>query len=371
MKFPKKEIFTLMLWILGFVILIYSMPFLFNFFQPIIIGGIISLIVYPMVHFLENKFKIIKPFGMTIVSVIIILIIVVSGYFIIGFIYEEILNLISDIPDIYKNIEKLINNFLEYLKDYSNKFPFLTQYVQTLENFEIELPNVNTIANYIAELSNSFFIFAKSLPDLIINFVFVCLFAILFTLKGNNIRENLDKTFNNKKRKNDIYLIFVKLKNILSGYISAQLKLLLITFIIVFIGFNIINIEYIFLMSIIISILDMLPVFGTGTILGPYAVISFISGEYKIGIGCVIIYLITFIVRRAIEPKLVGESVGVSSLFSVFCMFIGYRIMGLIGLVLGIPIGVIILYLYKLEFFKNLINSLISIKNYIKNLINN
>lgn len=370
MKFPKKELATILLWIIGFAIFLYSVPLAFNFFQPVIIGGIIALIVYPMVRFLEKKLKIIKPFGMTIVSILIISIIISAGYFIIAFLYEEVISLISDIPSIYSSINTSFDNVILYLKDLGTTYPFMNQYVETLDNFEITLPNVNIIVDYAENLTNSIFKFVQSLPDLIINLVFICLFAVLFTLNGHNIKEKLDSLFNNDKKKvNNLYLIVIKLKNILSGYVSAQLKLLLITFVIVFIGFNIVGIEYIFLVSLVTAFLDMLPFFGTGTILGPYAIISFIYGDYRVAIGCIIIYLVTFIVRRAIEPKLVGESVGVSSLFSVFCMFIGYRLVGLLGLIFGIPVGVIILYLYKLDFFKNLINSFKSIKNYLKEFI--
>jgi sporulation integral membrane protein YtvI len=370
MNFPKKELITILTWILVCISLGFTIPILFKFFQPVVIAGIVTLIVYPIVKFLENKLKIMKKFGVVIVSVLIIFLLALIGYFTFGFIYEEVINLIKDIPLLYKDFQKIFDDLVIYLKNLESTVPFIGEYIQTLEMFEFKLPDVRIILNSVTNITNSIFTYASGLPDLIINFIFICLFTVIFILNGSSIKSKISEILKlNDNENNEITPIIKKLKDILSGYVFAQLKLLMITFVIVFIGFNIINIPYIFLMSLLVAVLDMLPFFGTGTILGPYAVISFIYGDFRVGIGCIFIYLVTFVVRRAVEPKLVGDSVGVSSLFSIFCMFIGYRIMGVLGLIFGIPIGVIILYLYKLNFFKTFTNSVKTIFIYIKNII--
>ena len=104
-----------------------------------------------------------------------------------------------------------------------------------------------------------------------------------------------------------------------------------------------------------IAFLDMLPVFGTGTVLCPWAVIKLFSGNYYIAAGMIILYIVTLVVHQLVQPKLIGDSVGLDPFAALFFMFIGYKVSSVVGMILAIPIGMIFINLYKAGAFDTVV----------------
>ena len=109
-----------------------------------------------------------------------------------------------------------------------------------------------------------------------------------------------------------------------------------ITFVEQAVGLTILGVEYSILIAMAIAVFDILPVVGSGTIMLPWAVISLTTGDYKRGIGLLILYVIITVIREIIEPRIVGDHVGLHPLLTLMCMFVGYRVFGGVGL-LGLP----------------------------------
>lgn len=124
------------------------------------------------------------------------------------------------------------------------------------------------------------------------------------------------------------------------------------------IGFSILKVKYAFLIAIGVAILDILPFFGTGTVLIPWAIIKFLSADYKMVIGLLIIWGVGQLARQLIQPKIVGDSVGLAPIPTIILLFVGYRVAGVIGMIIAVPIGIIILNLYEEGVFDTTINSL-------------
>jgi len=113
------------------------------------------------------------------------------------------------------------------------------------------------------------------------------------------------------------------------------------------VGFLILRVRYGALISIGIAILDFLPVFGTGTVLWPWAVIKVLGGDFKMAIGLLIIWGIGQLARQLIQPKIVGDSVGMPPLPTLFLLYIGYKLGGVVGMIVAVPIGLIALTMYQ------------------------
>ncbi|MDF2845813.1 MAG: hypothetical protein K0R00_4239, partial [Herbinix sp.] len=101
--------------------------------------------------------------------------------------------------------------------------------------------------------------------------------------------------------------------------------------------------------------LDLLPVFGTGAILWPWAIMDMLSGNYFRAIGLVVIYLICQIVKQVLQPKMVGDSIGLHPLATLIFMYIGYRFYGILGIIIGIPVGMVLVNLYRIGVFERII----------------
>lgn len=133
------------------------------------------------------------------------------------------------------------------------------------------------------------------------------------------------------------------------GYLKSQLILMAITFIILSIGFTIMEIRNPILISIAISIIDLLPVLGSGIIIVPWSIISFILGNTYLGKGLALIYIILIITRQVLEPKIMGKEIGVRPLYTFLSTIMGSIILGPVGLIVGPLIAVVITSIIRIN----------------------
>jgi sporulation integral membrane protein YtvI len=125
------------------------------------------------------------------------------------------------------------------------------------------------------------------------------------------------------------------LKNFLSRYFKAYALILFLTFCELYVGFSMLALEYSFLLAILISLVDIFPVLGVGTIILPWAAITLIGGNYPLGFGLVILWGVVTIVRQIIEPRIVGGTLGVHPILMLIAMYLGFRFFGLLGILLS------------------------------------
>ncbi|MCQ2430010.1 MAG: sporulation integral membrane protein YtvI [Clostridia bacterium] len=118
-------------------------------------------------------------------------------------------------------------------------------------------------------------------------------------------------------------------------YLRAYLILGLITFGEMLAGLMLLHKPYPLLIALLIAFVDFLPVFGTGTVLLPWALVDCLTGRVPSGLGLLALYGVSLLVRQLIEPKLVGDSLGIHPLLSLAAVYAGYRLFGLPGMILS------------------------------------
>lgn len=117
------------------------------------------------------------------------------------------------------------------------------------------------------------------------------------------------------------------------GWLKAQCKLMGITFLILNAGLLLLRAPYALLAAVLITLVDALPVFGTGTVLIPWALLSFLRGETARGVGLVILYGVAALSRQALEPRLVGRQAGLNPVLTLLALYAGYRLLGVGGMI--------------------------------------
>ena len=132
-----------------------------------------------------------------------------------------------------------------------------------------------------------------------------------------------------------------RVMSVAGRYFRAYVLILFITFCQLFLGFGIMRVSYSFLLALVISFVDILPVLGVGSVLIPWAVFSFVSGRWHFGIGLLIIYGCVTVVRQIAEPKIVGGSIGLHPLATLASMYAGLKLLGVAGLIIG-PVAAIV-----------------------------
>ncbi|MDE7405041.1 MAG: AI-2E family transporter, partial [Lachnospiraceae bacterium] len=199
--------------------------------------------------------------------------------------------------------------------------------------------------------------FAQNLPSILIGIIMSVLSAYFFVAEKDYLPELIGKVLPEPiiERAN---MIKRGLKRAIGGYFKAQIKIELWMYLLLGIGFTILKVRYAFLIAIGVAFLDFLPFFGTGTVLVPWAVVKFLSADYKMVIGLLIIWGVGQLARLLIQPKIVGESIGLSPIPTLFLLFIGFKIGGVVGMIIAVPIGIIVLTMYEEGVFDTTLNSL-------------
>ena len=154
-------------------------------------------------------------------------------------------------------------------------------------------------------------------------------------------------------------LIRHSLTKSVGGYLKAQLKIEVWMYFLLLIGLGILKVNYFALIALVIAFLDFLPFLGTGTVLIPWAVIKILTADYKTAIGLLVIWGVGQLARPLIQPKIVGDSIGVPPLPTLFLLYVGYKVSGVVGMIVAVPIGLLIYSLYQDGAFETTKNSVL------------
>ena len=187
---------------------------------------------------------------------------------------------------------------------------------------------------------------AKQIPDIFLSVVMCLLSAYFFVADKSYVADVMRKYVPDAVRYR-LDLIRRSFRRAVGGYFKAQFKIECWIYILLSVGLMILEVDFAFLVALGIAVLDFLPVFGTGTVMLPWALIECLSKNYKMMFGLLAIWLIGQLVRQVIQPKIVGDSIGMDAIPTLFLLYIGYRGAGVLGMILAVPIGIILLNLYE------------------------
>lgn len=334
------------------VLLCVVLPKVIVFFMPFVIGWIISLIANPLVRLLERKLKLVRKHGSMITIIGVLAAVILIGYFAGAKLVSEAVNLIENIPQMYENSKEDFEEISNNLQVFYDRLPADVQ--TSISKITEELSGyiggaVQAIGEPTFEAAGNF---AKNVPGTLIGIIMCIISAYFFTADRDNIIEIMRKVVPEGvwKRCSDVVS---DLKHVVGGYFKAQFKIMIVVYIILIVGLLILKVDYVLLVGLLIAFLDALPFFGTGTVLGPWAILKILSGDYAMAVGLIILYLVTQLVRQLIQPKIVGDSIGMNPLAALFFMFLGYKFSSIIGMIVAVPIGMILINLYKAGVFDN------------------
>ena len=339
------------------------------FFMPFVVGWFISYLVNPVVVWLEKRLKIVKKLGSAIIIIVVLGALVFIIYFAGNRIWREIVSLMQNMPEIYKEME---SGMSEIGTAFAGIFAKLPESIQNgwhsiVENFD------NTMGQLVAQISEPTVTaagnIAKKIPSMLIATIVTFISAYFF------IAEREDVIIWSKKIAPDpivrrMTMVIDNLKYAIGGYFKAQMKIMVVVFAILLAGFLILQIHFYLLLALLIAFLDFLPFFGTGTAMIPWAVYHLATGNYKLAVALLIIYAITQLVRQLIQPKLVGDSMGLNPLITLLLLYIGYKVGSVLGMIFAVPIGLIVINLFKagafdyiLDDVRILIKGVLSLRN--------
>ncbi|MBO5372123.1 MAG: sporulation integral membrane protein YtvI [Lachnospiraceae bacterium] len=334
--------------------IVFLLPKILVFFMPFVVGFIISLIANPMVRFLEKRIKIKRKYGTVIIIVLTIAIIVLVCYGLGMALIVGVRGFMDYLPTMYQNGVEELRQAGKGVQNILEKIPVL----QELNIYELGKAAKEMVTNLMSGESEptvqAIGGFAKNIPNMLVSVVMGFLATYFFIADRDRLidilNEKLPKGF-----KNTSLRMYNEVIKVVGGYFQAQFKIMGVIYVVITIGLMLLGVNYAWLIGFGIALLDMLPVFGTGTVLIPWAVIKLFSGNFATAAGMLVLYVVALLVHQLIQPKLVGESVGLNPFATLFFMYIGYQYNGVLGMIIAIPVGMLLINSYKAGAFDTII----------------
>ncbi|TCP32092.1 sporulation integral membrane protein YtvI [Scopulibacillus darangshiensis] len=334
-----------------------------NLAYPFIIAFIISFLLNPIVTLIEKKISL--PRWLATLVVIIIVFGLIAGLATL-FVFELINGLTyltNVVPD---HVQQLIKYFQDFF--FTHIIPLwerITHLFNSLSKnqqltIQDNIQNVGqTAGNTLAEAGKSIISWLSnvvvSLPNLLTVLIFILL-ATFFICKDWHKLGLLVKKKTPPRIGDNIKTIYEDLKKALLGFIRAQLTLISITAVIVLIGLFILRVDHPVTIAVVTGIVDLMPYLGTGVVFVPWIIYSFFTGSYAFTIGLSVLYAIVIIQRQLMEPKILSSSIGLDPLATLISLFVGFKLFGFLGLIIGPVTLVIIKTLAKANVFTDIWN---------------
>ncbi len=350
-----KVAVSLLFSLLATIIFVVAGLKLLRFFMPFVLGWIIAWIANPMVCWLEKHVKIVKKLGSAIIIILVLGGVVGLLYLAISKIVEEVIALIADAPAIYLSLEAVVVNLGEKFQGIISLLPEQVRsgFGTVISGMEDSIGNwVGTLSEPTVEAAGNI---AKSVPSVFIGGIVMIVSAYFFVADRENV-VNWMKKVAPESVESRMAMVIDTMKTAVGGYFKAQFQIMAVLTSILFVGFLILDINYAILLAIAIAFLDFLPFFGTAVTLLPWAAYCVIDGKYKVAIGLVILYAVTQLTRQIIQPKLVGDRVGLKPLPTLFFLYIGYKMGSVLGMIFAVPVGMILINMYEAGAFDYILN---------------
>lgn len=352
----QRNLLNVSIFLVEVLLLVLVGPRAVRFFLPMLIGWLIAQLANPLVKFLEKHLHIVRKHSSFGIIFGAIFLIVLACYYLTVWLIRESGELVKSLPIYYQALVQGLDRIGENLHGVAGRIsPDLREQIVGLtESVTDNLGQiVSSLGSGTVEAAGSA---AGKIPSLLFSFFFVLLFAYFFIAQ----RERVHRIAANlipKDTAAQLHMVWAKMKYAVGGYFRAQFKIMFVVFVILAVGFLIMRIDYGVLLAFLIAFLDFLPMLGTGTALIPWALFFALSGNLPRAAGLLILYGVSQVTRQLIQPKVVGDSIGVDTLTTLFFLFVGYRLGGLPGMIVAIPVGLIVIQLYEAGAFAHIIRS--------------
>lgn len=311
-----------------YVLMKYAMPL----FMPFVAAFVISFLLKPIINFITEK----TPLGRKLVAVLVLIVVYLGLGSLLALAGTKLViqlgNWMAELPRLYS---QYIEPSAASISDSFEKL-FVSLDPAVVNFLNMASDNIsNSVSSIVSSVSrgaiNAVSGMAGKVPVFIVGFVLTIIASFFFVVDYYKIATFIVSQFSENGRRK-LFLIKDYVVNVLFRFGRAYLLLMSLTFIEVSIGLTILRVENVFFIAFITAIVDVLPIFGTGTIMIPWALYSLFSGNYFLGVGLLILYGIITFVRQILEPKIVGHQIGLYPLLTLISMFIGARMFGFAGM---------------------------------------
>ncbi|WP_010275005.1 sporulation integral membrane protein YtvI [Paenibacillus senegalensis] len=324
-----KTIFDIGLIILTIYLFMLLFSYLYSIAAPIFFALVIYAIIEPFAAYLNRK-GLKKALATTISTVVFVLALlgVLTGLSAAATI--QILNLIEKVPEYQEQVLDTINYVMVFLQQQVATIP--QEYIERAGEYLASL--VTGIGSLASAFLSGLYSGLTSVSNFMINFVIGLILAYFLSIEAESWKKAIHKHMPNTFKKAFVFLKENVLLGI-AGYVKAQLKIISVTFVVIFIALLLLRVNNAFMIAFIAAIFDLLPLLGVSTIFIPWIIYLFIVGQTSLAIWLTAIWLLVIGTRQVLEPKITGDTLGVSAFTMLAFMIVSLNLFGFAGLILS------------------------------------
>ena len=307
---------------------------------PFLLALLTARLMEPGVQFLIAKMRVRRSFASVVCSILILAVISLLLTLAVRQLLSGISTLVQNLPDMVGQLGHLFSRLETSIYRFVIAAPVETQsMIQTaidgVAAMAEELPG--TLSTVLLGFATSA---ATAFPRAFL-FILTYVISVLFiSLSYPQVIAFLLRQIPTKWHER-VRSLQQDLLQTLAKWGRAQLMLIGVTFVILTLAFFILRVPYAILLAALIAVIDALPVLGTGTVLIPWALLSFLGGDFTQGVGLALTYGLVSITHSVMEPRFVGGQLGLHPIATLMAMYLGFRLIGVMGMI-TFPIGFIL-----------------------------
>ena len=314
---------------------------------PFLLAALLALAAEPLVSVLAHRCRMPRwlaaGLGICIALVLVILVTLTLG----ALLLRELGNLAGVVPDLESTALQGMTLLRNWAGGITDRAP---EGVRSILRHGLERMFSGS-SKFLDQISVWLLSFAsgalRALPDSALGFGTWIIASFMISAKLPGMRNTAPALI--PPRWKESYLPALKqLRGTLGGWLLAQLKLMGITACVLATGFLVLQIPRGILWAILISLVDALPILGTGTVLIPWSLISLLQGDSFLALGLLGTYICATVLRSVLEPRLVGKQLGLDPLVTLIALYAGYRLWGVPGMLLSPLLAVLVTQLFSL-----------------------
>lgn len=343
----RKFIINVLFYALIAIIAVLAVRYVYPLVSPFLVGFFVAFILRRPIAFLSKKLKLRRG----VVAIVLTALLYATVGTLVGLLGVRIIlslkDLFRELPGLYRTeVDPLLRGILAWLDDtvlsldpslYAAVSDSVTQVIDAIGNLvsSFSLRAVSIATEYLT-----------SVPGTVVRVVLAIIASFFFAADYPRV---VDATVRVLPKRATALLMDVKhyLSGTLFRILLSYFFIMCITYVEVCTGLAILGIERFWLFAIFIAVLDVLPVLGTGTVLIPWAVILLAQGQFGLAVGLLVLYAVVFVIRQVIEPRIVGQQVGLHPIVILVSLFAGVQIFGGLGIFLLPVLVALFWHLYK------------------------
>lgn len=319
---------------LSMVLLWLSITYLLPISLPFALGAGLALLADPAARFLRDRLHL-PPAAATAISV--------TGVFclcatllllLLAFLMGQLRHIGSFFPQIEQGLTQAVSALRNFLLTLAPHMPDSIHHLLDHWAEDLLSDSSSLLSGFISRLPQMATGLLSNLSEWLFGLITGIISGYMLSVRLPRLRQWVRQRLPERWRQ-QYFPAISGLKRALGGWLLAEVKLAAIAFILLLAGLSLLRIKPVVTLAALITLVDAFPVLGVGTVLLPWAALRLIQQDYALGFGILGLYIVIWLVRSILEPKLLGKELGLDPLLTLVCIYAGFRLWGLFGMLLA------------------------------------